>query len=106
MSSHMEHALIVVCLLGFTAMEFISRRYQSTVRGRATANDAWLEALMFISLLAVTQPIALLGSNALCQWLIPAQHNAWRHLPWWAMAGLLLIGDDLTHRGGPWRGCC
>ena len=42
MSSHMEHALIVVCLLGFTAMEFISRRYQRTVRGRATANDAWL----------------------------------------------------------------
>jgi sterol desaturase/sphingolipid hydroxylase (fatty acid hydroxylase superfamily) len=51
---------------------------------------------MFISLVAVTQPIALLGSNALCKWLIPAQHNAWADLPWWAMTGLLLIGDDLT----------
>ncbi|MDP1057464.1 sterol desaturase family protein, partial [Klebsiella pneumoniae] len=51
---------------------------------------------MFISLVAVTQPIELLGSNALCKWLIPAQHNAWADLPWWAMTGLLLIGDDLT----------
>ncbi len=37
-----------------------------------------------------------MGSNALCNWLMPAQHNAWANLPWWAMAGLLLIGDDLT----------
>ena len=95
MSSQMEHALIVACILGFAAMEFVTRRYQANVRGRATANDAWLEVLMFISLVAVTQPIALLGSNALCKWLIPAQHNAWADLPWWAMTGLLLIGDDL-----------
>jgi sterol desaturase/sphingolipid hydroxylase (fatty acid hydroxylase superfamily) len=27
---------------------------------------------------------------------MPAQHDAWANLPWWAMAGLLLIGDDLT----------
>ncbi|HWV03942.1 sterol desaturase family protein [Ralstonia sp.] len=96
MSSHMEHALIVACILGFAVMEFVTRCYQANVRGRATANDAWLEVLMFISLVAVTQPIALLGSNALCKWLIPAQHNAWADLPWWGMTGLLLIGDDLT----------
>ena len=96
MSSQVEHALIAACILGFAAMEFVTRRYQATVRGRATANDAWLEALMFVSLIAVTQPIAMLGSNALCKWLIPAQHNAWANLPWWAMTGLLLVGDDLT----------
>lgn len=65
-------------------MEFITRRYQATVRGSATANDTWLEVLMFVSLIAITQPIALLGSNAMCNWLMPAQHNAWVNLPWWA----------------------
>ncbi|XUJ35255.1 sterol desaturase family protein [Bradyrhizobium japonicum] len=92
----MQYLLIGACILGFAAMEFITRRYQTTVQDNATANDAWLEVLMFVSLIAVTQPIALLGSNALCSWLMPAQHNAWANLPWWAMFGLLLIGDDLT----------
>src|SRR5712671_6312544 len=96
MSSQLQYLLIGASILGFAAMEFITRRYQATVRGNATANDAWLEVLMFVSLIAITQPIALLGSNALCNWLMPAQHNAWANLPWWAMAGLLLIGDDLT----------
>jgi len=96
MSSQLQYLLIGACILGFAAMEFITRRYQATVRDNATANDAWLEVLMFVSLIAITQPIALLGSNALCNWLMPAQHNAWANLPWWAMAGLLLIGDDLT----------
>jgi len=96
MSSQLQYLLIGACILGFAAMEFITRRYQATVRDNATANDTWLEVLMFVSLIAITQPIALLGSNALCNWLMPAQHNAWANLPWWAMAGLLLIGDDLT----------
>src|SRR6201993_2422648 len=96
MSSQLQYLLIGACILGLVAMEFITRRYQTTVRGNATANDTWLELLMFVSLIAITQPIALLGSNALCNWLMPAQHNAWANLPWWAMAGLLLIGDDLT----------
>src|SRR6476469_3746803 len=96
MSSQLQYILIGACILGFAAMEFITRRYQAAVRGNATANDAWLEVLMFVSLIAITQPIALLGSNALCNWLMPAQHNAWANLPWWTMAGLLLIGDDLT----------
>ena len=96
MSSQLQYLLIGACILGFAAMEFTTRRYQAAVRGNATANDTWLEVLMFVSLLAITQPIALLGSNALCNWLMAAQHNAWANLPWWAMAGLLLIGDDLT----------
>ena len=90
MSSQLQYLLIGACILGFAAMEFITRRYQVTVRDSATANDTWLEVLMFVSLIAITQPIALLGSNALCNWLMPAQHNAWANLPWWAMAGLLL----------------
>src|SRR3977135_3542595 len=96
MSSQLQYLLMAARILGLAAMEFIPRRYHATVGGNATANDTWLEVLMFVSLIAITQPIALLGSNALCSWLMPAQHDAWANLPWWAMAGLLLIGDDLT----------
>jgi hypothetical protein len=56
MSSQLQYLLIGACILGFAAMEFITRRYQAAVRGNATANDAWLEVLMFVSLIAITRP--------------------------------------------------
>jgi hypothetical protein len=59
MSSQLQYLLIGACILGFAAMELITRRYQATVRDNATANDTWLEVLMFVSLIAITQPIAL-----------------------------------------------
>ncbi len=40
MSSQLQYLLIGACILGFAAMEFVTRRYQATVRGNATANDA------------------------------------------------------------------
>ena len=52
MSSQLQYLLIGACILGFAAMEFITRRYQAAVRGNATANDTWLEVLMFVSLIA------------------------------------------------------
>ena len=94
MSTLLQNALIAVLILGYALLEFTTRRYQSTVT--ANRNDTRLELMMFISLLAITQPVALLGANALCTWLIPDQRDAWAHLPWWAMVGILLLADDLT----------
>ena len=108
MSSQLQYLLIGACILGFAAMELITRCYQATVRDNATANDTWLEVLMFVSLIAITQPIALLGSNALCNWLMPAQHNAWANLPWWAMAGSRKgsRSSRSRFRPAPWRARC
>src|SRR5574337_1717629 len=90
----LQNLLAITILLGFLGMEFVTRRYQDTVR--ATANDTKLEAAMFLSLLAIAQPVALLATNALCAWAMPAERGAWAHLPWWAMVGVLLVADDLT----------
>jgi sterol desaturase/sphingolipid hydroxylase (fatty acid hydroxylase superfamily) len=90
----LQNALITVVILGYALLEFTTRRYQNTVT--ANRNDTRLEFMMFISLLAITQPVALLGANAICTWLIPDQRDAWAHLPWWAMVGILLLADDLT----------
>ncbi len=95
MTSQQWQNLLVVCLLaGYALMEFVSRRYKATVH--ANSNDTKLELLMFVSLLAITQPLAILATNKLGLWLAPQWQGAWAHLPWWAMVGILLVGDDMT----------
>ena len=86
--------LVLSLIVGFAVMEFASRRYQTTVR--ATANDTKLELLMLLSLVAVAQPVALLGADRISSWLMPGQRDAWAELPWWAMFGILLVVDDMT----------
>ena len=74
MTPLLQNLLIACLMLGFAGMELASRRYQCTVR--ATANDTWLEAAMFVSLVAVAQPLALLATDALCAWAFPGARGA------------------------------
>ena len=89
-----QNALILCLILGFAMMEFISRRYKNTVN--ATSNDTKLELLMFLGLLAVTQPLAILVTGKIGLWLAPDLKDSLAGLPWWAMVGILLVGDDMT----------
>ena len=93
-ANKIQNILIVCLIFGFAAMEVISRRYKQTVN--ATSNDTKLEVFMFLSLLAVTQPLAILTTNKLGNWLLPEYKNALADWPWWAMVGLLILVDDLT----------
>src|SRR5690242_13419439 len=94
MSPVLQNVLVLSLILGFALMEFATRRDQAGAR--ANSNDTKLELLMFLSLLAVAQPVALLGANTLCDWLIPGQRGAWAELPWFAMVAILLVADDMT----------
>jgi sterol desaturase/sphingolipid hydroxylase (fatty acid hydroxylase superfamily) len=94
MNPLLQNALIILLILGFAVMEYVSRRYRDTVT--ANANDTKLELLMFISLIAVAQPVALLGADRICAWLLPEMRGAWSDLPWWAMVGAFLVADDMT----------
>ena len=94
MNPLLQNTLIVILICGFGLMEWVSRRYRATVS--ANGNDTKLEVLMFVSLLAVAQPFALLGANQICMWLMPQYQGAWSELPWWAMVGILLVADDMT----------
>ena len=94
MNTQLQNVLIVCVMLGFAGMEIVSRRYKDTVH--ASADDTKLELFMFLSLLAIAQPLAILVSNELSAWLMPAQRNSLAGLPWWAMAAILVVGDDLT----------
>lgn len=93
-ASQIQNLLVLCLILGFASMEFISRRYKATVH--ATANDTKLELFMFLSLLAVTQPLALLVTRQLGLRFMPEYQGVLADWPWWAMVGLLLLADDLT----------
>ena len=93
-TSQIQNLLVVCLILGFAIMEFISRRYRDTVH--ATANDTKLELFMFLSLLAITQPIAILTTSKLGAWLAPQYKGMLADWPWWAMVGILILADDLT----------
>jgi len=96
-AAQLQNILLLCVILGFAAMEFISRRYKANVN--ATANDTKLELFMFVSLLAVTQPFAIFVTSKLGAWLAPDYKNALADWPWWAMFGLLILVDDLTQYG-------
>ena len=92
--TQIQAILILSMILGFAAMELISRRYQNTVT--ATANDTKLELFMFLSLVAITQPLAMLTTAKLGTWLAPEYKDVLTDWPWWAMVGILILCDDLT----------
>ena len=94
MNPALQNVLIVCIMLGFAGMEWVTRRYATTVD--ANAEDTKLELLMFLSLLLIAQPLAILGANFLCAWLMPGQLGAWAQMPWWGMVAILFVGDDLT----------
>jgi sterol desaturase/sphingolipid hydroxylase (fatty acid hydroxylase superfamily) len=89
-----QNSLVVCLILGFATMEVVSRRYKNTVH--ATSNDTKLELLMFLSLLAITQPLAILVTSKLGAWLTPQLKGWLSDWPWWAMVGLLILVDDLS----------
>ena len=93
-AAQVQNALVLMLLLGFGVMEYASRRYKTTVT--ANSNDTKLELLMFLSLVAITQPLAILLSGKLGLTFFPELKDSLAHLPWYAMVGILLVGDDLT----------
>ena len=93
-AAQLQNLLLLVLIFGLAAMEIVTRRYKETVH--ATANDTKLELFMFLSLLAITQPLAILVTGKLGAWLIPESQGALADWPWWAMVGLLLVVDDMT----------
>ena len=93
-AAQVQNGLVLMLLLGFAIMEFASRRYKASVT--ADSNDTKLELLMFLSLVAITQPLAILVSGKLGAAFFPELKDSLAHLPWYAMVGILLLGDDLT----------
>jgi sterol desaturase/sphingolipid hydroxylase (fatty acid hydroxylase superfamily) len=94
MNPFLQNALIASLIAGYAAMEFVSRRYQDTVR--STGNDTKVELVMFLSMLAVVQPLAVLTTNFLAATFIPAARGTWHDVAWWKQVLVLLVVDDMV----------
>jgi sterol desaturase/sphingolipid hydroxylase (fatty acid hydroxylase superfamily) len=92
--AQIQNALVLCIILGFATMEYVSRRYKQTVH--ATGNDTKLELLMFLSVLAVTQPLAIFVTAKLGALWVPQYKGVLADMPWWGMVGVLLVLDDMT----------
>jgi sterol desaturase/sphingolipid hydroxylase (fatty acid hydroxylase superfamily) len=88
-----QNIVLVAIILFFALLEVGSRRHKQF---HATADDTRLELFMFLALIAFSQPFIFGVTAKLCGLLMPAQRDAWAHLPWWAMGAILLVADDMT----------
>lgn len=93
-ATQLQNLLVLMLIIGLAVTEVITRRYKDTVH--ATANDTKLELFMFLSLLVITQPLAILVTGKLGAWLAPQYQGVLADWPWWAMVGMLLVVDDMT----------
>ncbi len=89
----MQNLILVSILLGFAVAELVSGRYKDF---NATPDDGKLELFMFLGLLVFTQPVIFAVTTAVGHHWFPAYAGAWAQMPWWAMAAILLVGDDMT----------
>ncbi len=88
-----QNVVLVGIILGFALLEYVTGRYKSF---NATSDDKKIELFMFISLVAITQPLIFAMTAKMGAAWFPDYKNALAGLPIWAMVGLLLVGDDMT----------
>ena len=91
--NHVQNIVLAAIILAFALVEVVSGKHRNF---HATRDDTKLELFMFLSLLAVSQPLIFAVTGKLCALLMPGERGAWAQLPWWAMGAILLIGDDMT----------
>ena len=89
----MQNIILAGIIIGFTLIEILS---QSHKHYKATKDDKKLELFMFVSLIAILQPLIFAITGKLGDLWFPDLRDAMAHWPAWAMFALLLVGDDLT----------
>jgi sterol desaturase/sphingolipid hydroxylase (fatty acid hydroxylase superfamily) len=87
-----QYALLIGIMIGFTILEFALGRAQ---KFPVTAADNALDLLGFALLAAFTQPFIFWIVKTVGLSVAPQYSGALAHLPWYAMVGLLLVGDDM-----------
>lgn len=91
--SSIQNIMLFSLFAGFIVLEFLLGKAKNL---NASKGDNILDMLCVALLAGVTQPfIFWVVQKAGLAWA-PEYQYAWSALPWYAMAGILLIGDDMT----------
>ena len=95
--NNLQNVFLFSLFAGFVVLEFALGKAKTLNASKA---DNILDMLCVALLAGFTQPfIFWVVQKAGLAWA-PEYHNAWSALPWYAMAGILLIGDDMTQYWG------
>lgn len=87
-----QNILLVTIILGFLLAEFFTGKSKKL---NASSSDNTLDILGFAILVALTQPLIFFIVNKIGMSVAPEYKNSLENLPWYAMIGILLIGDDM-----------
>ena len=88
-----QNIALVLIIFGFAAAEYMTGRHKTL---NATPDDGKLELAMFLSLIALVQPVIFAITGKLAVHWFPEYKNALATLPIWVMVAILLVGDDMT----------
>jgi sterol desaturase/sphingolipid hydroxylase (fatty acid hydroxylase superfamily) len=88
-----QNIILFAIIMAYAAAELASGLYKEF---RATSDDTRLELFMFVSLIALVQPLVFGLTTLAGGHFFPQYRNGLAALPWWAMFGILLLVDDLT----------
>ena len=89
----LQNVILIAVMLTYAGIELMTASHKNY---HATRDDGKLELFMFLSLLAILQPVIFAVTGKLASLWFPAYHGALAHWPWWLMFAILLVGDDLT----------
>lgn len=90
-----DYRIIVAAMFAvFALMELVAGRF--FYRDRTTKKDLALELVAGTIVPLIIIPGVTLGLASALEALWPSGSGSLSHWPWWAMLGVLLIGDDLT----------
>ncbi len=88
-----QYLFLIAILATFAILEIVSCRHRDV---HPTPDDTKLEAGMFLALTIVIQPLIFLLTQKICTTAVSSWGGSWSHLPWWGMALILLVADDMT----------
>ena len=87
-----QSLLLIGLLVSFAVFEFALHRAQTF---KVSRGDNVLDLLGFALLAGFTQPLILFVTKSIGGSVAPGYANALAGLPWYAMVGLFLVGDDM-----------
>lgn len=90
--NNVQNLLLIAILFGFVFAEFISGKSKKL---NASKSDNTLDLLGFALLVALTQPLIFFIVKKIGLAVAPSYQDALAYLPWYAMAAILLVGDDM-----------
>jgi len=87
-------ATVTAIFVAFAALELAMGRFLH--RQASTPKDVIIEVVCTLAIPLALVPLALAGGGLVAEALVPNSEGWLSDWPWWAMAALLLVGDDMT----------